>query len=148
AGREQTHQITSGQAVGSLAWTQAGKLIIEQGLMLNTLDPDSGAKSVLPVEGHSIAAEPSVCGDGRHLVLSVNGRQGLQTLVIARTDIDGTNLKPLAEGEMLTYPTCSPDGKWVLYCDINNGSKLMKVSIEGGPAEAVSSEPVSIGPGV
>jgi len=148
AGREQTHQITSGQPVGGLAWTREGKLIVEQGLMLNTLDPDTGAKSVLPVEGHSIAAEPSVCGDGHHLVLSVSGRQGLQTLVIARTDVDGTNLKPLAEGEMLTYPACSPDGQWVLYCDINNGSKLMKVSIDGGPAEAVSSEPVSIGPGV
>src|SRR5262245_34833069 len=48
--------------------------------------------------------------------------------------MDGSNPKRLTQKEDEYFPTCSPDGKWVLYSRLSPEGKLKlwKVSIDGG----------------
>lgn len=82
---------------------------------------------------------PSTCGDGRHIVAESN-RNG--TFGILRIDADGTNLFQLTSGINDTSPSCSPDGKWVVFSSKGAaGESLWKVSIEGGgPTQLTTKE--------
>jgi Tol biopolymer transport system component len=48
-------------------------------------------------------------------------------------DIDGSNPKQLTFGIDARSPEITPDGQWVVYCDIGSGTRtLWKGSIDGG----------------
>jgi hypothetical protein len=58
---------------------------------------------------------------------------------IWRADIDGTNVTLLSKDKLDVQPSCSPDGKFVVYVDVSNIiNRLMKVSIEGGTPSEIS----------
>ena len=142
----ETRQITSGKPVGSFAWTTDGKLLISQDLVLSQLDPDSGAKmDLMATSQGGLASQPSACANGRYLVATIAGHGGGRTQVIGRMDASGGSLKLLTEGKLEDEPVCSADGKWVIYRDVADRSRLMKVPLEGGPAEKLSDSFVANG---
>jgi Tol biopolymer transport system component len=48
-------------------------------------------------------------------------------------NIDGSNPKQLTQGKGDSFPSLSPDGRWVIYSSWNSGQEtLWKTSIEGG----------------
>ena len=57
-------------------------------------------------------------------------------------DIDGGNPKQLTNGNIDHSPSCSPDGRWVLYVHETSGkSTILKVSIDGGnPVHLIDNE--------
>ena len=132
-------QLTSGKPVSDFAWTTDGKMLISQDLMLTSLNPDSTARTDLmsPAQG-GLAAEPSACANGRYIVATIAGHGGQRNQVIGRMDTSGGNLKLLTDGRLQNDPVCSPDGKWVVYRDVGNRNRLMKVPLEGGPSEKIS----------
>jgi len=75
----------------------------------------------------------AVSPDGRYIFFTSN-RGG-----ISRIDIDGGNPKQLSnEGQV---PTCSPDGKWVIYVTPgSNRGILWKVATDGGDAVQVTNQ--------
>jgi eukaryotic-like serine/threonine-protein kinase len=78
--------------------------------------------------GLAVALSP----DGTHLVYVA--RQGGTQRIYLRA-MDGLESKPLPGTEEAVNPFFSPDGQWLGFFA---GSKLMKVSVSGGAAEAVS----------
>ena len=49
--------------------------------------------------------------------------------------MDGSNQKELTSGDIENFPSCSPDGKWVLYQNNSSGvPTIWKVSLDGGNA--------------
>jgi len=149
AGSGQAQQVTSGQPVNSLSWTPSGQLIVEQEAALNLLNPDSGNKTALPVEAHTAAGFPSACADGRYVVFALAGHAGGKNEIIARMDAGGGNVIPLTpDGKVNEDPVCSPDSRSVLYRDVANGNKLMKVSIDGGPSQRISDQSAPWGMGI
>jgi Tol biopolymer transport system component len=56
-------------------------------------------------------------------------------------DAGGGNLKQLSNGSRDDFSLCSPDGKWVYYADLANGSTLNRVPLEGGTPERLSQVP-------
>jgi Tol biopolymer transport system component len=76
----------------------------------------------------------SPCGD-RYLLLSWAYHQG-NTIVIWRTNADGSAARQLTSQYFETDPVCSTDGKWVYYLD-RPPERLMRVPIEGGQEEPV-----------
>ncbi len=138
----QAKQITFGKPVSEFSWTSAGKLAIAEEGNLSLLDPDSGEKSMLPTDGHSLAEEPSACPDGRYVVFIMAGFAGKRTQIIGRMDAAGGNLKPLTDGLVDDEPVCSPDGQFVFYRDAAKTAELMRVSIDGGASEKISDKPV------
>ncbi len=138
----QAKQLSFGKPVSQFSWTPTGKLAIAEEGNLSLLDPDSGEKSMLPTDGHSLAEEPSACPNGRYIVFIMAGFAGKKTQIIGRMDAGGGNLRPLTDGLVDDEPVCSPDGQWVFYRDAARNAQLMKVPLEGGTSEKVSDKPV------
>ncbi len=137
---DKIQQITSGRPVGTFSWTPDGQLLITQDLTLSLLNPATGAKTEMTTasEGGGLAAHPSACPNGGYIVFTLAGHGGKRAQTIGRMDIGGGHLAELTDGKLDDSPVCSPDGHWVLYRDVANGSKLMRVPLEGGPAEKLS----------
>jgi Tol biopolymer transport system component len=95
--------------------------------------------------------EPSVCGDGRH-VIAVSNRAVLNQAGgnpgLWRIDADGTNLVQLTSGTFDTSPSCSPDGTWVVFQSYRTGKPtIWKVPVSGGEQKQLTAEECS-GPAV
>ena len=131
-------QITSGisraDGVFGLAWPTPDQIIYSfyasGATRLATSSADGSNARDLPV---NIGAPlfPFACGDGQHIVFGLNRPQ--QGVSVWRGDLSAGDLKQLSNGTADAWPTCSPDGKTVLYSDVaGDHSNLMKVSIDGG----------------
>jgi len=106
-------QITTKEfAVGGFSWMADGRILFatRDGKMF-LVDHDGSGRSRLTADD-SPTWDPSVCGDGRHVVY-VASREQKQG--IWRMDSDGSNPSLIADETVAGGPQCSPDGKWVAY---------------------------------
>jgi serine/threonine protein kinase/Tol biopolymer transport system component len=137
-------QITSGigraDGLGGVAWAAADTILYgyySSGSMRAAIVAPDGSNlhdvtfSTLPYWGVA-------CGDGQHLVFSA--RNDAKAFSISRSDLDGGNLKQLTSGLLDVMPSCSADGKFVVYLDAQGAGRLMKVGTEGGAPTQVTKE--------
>jgi len=137
-------QITSGisraDGISGIVWVPGDKIIYgyysSGALRLASTSPDG-----TNIHDISPSAESpgwlSGCGDGRHFVFSSRGSGGGST--VWRADIDGTNLTQLSTDKIDVQPTCSPDGKFVVYVNVLDPvNRLMRMGIDGGAATEIS----------
>jgi Tol biopolymer transport system component len=125
-------------------WTGDGKLLVSDGQKITRLDPDGQNATALASDPGAAILSFAPCGD-HYLVLSWAFHQG-NTIVIWRTNADGSAPKQLSSQFLETDPACSPDGKWVYFLD-RGGNRVMRVPIDGGKSESVplTSVPNSFG---
>ncbi len=116
-------------------WTPDGKLLVSDVEKITRLDADGQNAAVLLSDPNAGIDGFSACGD-RYLLISWAGHRG-NTVNIWRANPDGSSPTQLTSGHFDSSPVCSLDGKWVYYIDRPGTSRLMKVPIDGGPAEAV-----------
>ena len=138
------HVLAGRDGAQGLDWTPGGRIVYTAPTAteenLGSMDAQGGDRkqlTALGVEGEWIR-EPSVCGDGQHIVAESNhnGNQGL-----LRMDADGSNMVRLTSGTSDTAPSCSPDGKWVAFESIRTGkSTLWKISVDGGEPTQLTTE--------
>ncbi len=136
-------QISSGDPITFVSWTNDGKLLTEQSGAVRVIDTDGGVKSELAPGADAGALQPRDCGD-RSVVFT---RAVAKTMIINiwRSNPDGTGLTQVSDGKNDEFPVCSPDGKTVFYIDFGN-RVFMKVP-PGGKPEAVLKnvkEPVEV----
>jgi eukaryotic-like serine/threonine-protein kinase len=137
-------QITSGisraDGISGIVWVPGDKIIYgyysSGALRLASTSPDG-----TNIHDISPSAESpgwlSGCGDGRHFIFSSRGSAGGST--VWRADIDGTNLTQLSTDKIDVQPTCSPDGKFVVYVNVQDPvNRLMRMGIDGGAATEIS----------
>jgi serine/threonine protein kinase len=79
---------------------------------------------------------PSPTLNGRFIVF-LSTRSGVPHLW--RMDSDGSNVKQLTSGIAEVNPVVSPDGKWIIYQNINDLG-LWKISIDGGTPQLVTNK--------
>lgn len=136
----QAVQISSGQAeAANLDWAADGRILAatksSQGFEFNLRNRDGSGKTNV-LEDPAPSFDPSVCGDGRHIVfVSVRSQNGK---TIWRMDTSGGNLKEISSGPANQNPRCSPDGQWVVYQALNDNGNIWKVPIDGGTATTLS----------
>jgi eukaryotic-like serine/threonine-protein kinase len=116
-------------------WTPDGKLLVSDVEKITRLDADGQNATVLLGDPNAGINDFSACGD-RYLLISWAGHRG-NTVNIWRANPDGSAPKQLTTTPFDSNPVCSPDGKWVYYIDRPGTSRLMRVPIDGGTAEAV-----------
>ena len=140
APRQITSGISRADGISGIIWTPGDKIIYgyyTSGILrVASAAPDgTNVHDILP--GVESSTWLSGCGDGKHFVFSTRGSEGGSA--IWRADIDGTNVTPLSKDKLDVQPSCSPDGKFVVYVDVSNVvNRLMKVSIEGGTPSEIS----------
>jgi Tol biopolymer transport system component len=102
-----------------------------------TMDADGGnRKQVTFNERDNL--EPAISPDGRYIVFaSFEGRHPH----LWRIDADGNNAKQLTGGADEDLPRFTPDGKWILYHNIDHSKyTIRKVSIDAGAPVTIVSE--------
>jgi Tol biopolymer transport system component/DNA-binding winged helix-turn-helix (wHTH) protein len=128
-------QISFGTARDGLAgldWTADGRIVYGS---LATPSPElrvmnaDGSHSQPLMSGTMPGLYASACPDGRYIVFSSYPSYRTGSFDIWRADPDGANPKQLTRGTDNLQPSCSPDGKWVVFV---GGPRLWKVSIDGG----------------
>ena len=139
------HVLAGSDGRAGLDWTPEGRIVhtafTATEVNLGSMDAQGGDHkqlTALGVEGEWIM-NPSVCGDGQHIVADSNhgGSFGL-----VRMDADGSNLVRLTGGTFDHAPSCSPDGKWVVFHSWRTGkwTTLWKVSIDGDEPRQLTKE--------
>jgi serine/threonine protein kinase len=133
--RQVSRGLSDVDGANGLSWAADGRIVYGSSASGDSSvwisSPGNGQARML-VQGKMPANEPSACG----------GLPGYVTLVTAqpgggphiwRVNSDGSGLKQITDGSFDLVPSCSPDGKWVVYQSILSGSyELWKVSINGG----------------
>ena len=141
-------QITSGisraDGLKGLTWPAPNLILYTYftsgALKLAAISPDgSNLHDVSVTAGAPVY--PSVCGDGQHIVFSIAAHERGFSVAIWRSDLDGTNWKQLTNGPLDVWPSCSNDGKFVVYADASGGMPtLRRVGIDGGTFVSLSKE--------
>jgi eukaryotic-like serine/threonine-protein kinase len=136
AGR--AHQITSGSGrYDQLSFVPDGRLIYLTDASgtgdIWIMDADGKNPKQLTSDA-GVNVFPAVSPDGRYIVFDSNRTGDAATFNVWRMGIDGSNAKQITQGEGEYFPTCSADGKWIVYTPFNGNSKfsLWKIPIDGG----------------
>jgi Tol biopolymer transport system component len=122
-------QITSGgPAVSHLSWMPGSGIVYQNwnGELFAARADGSSQTLLTPNERNNY--RPEVCGDGRFVVFQSYRDERMN---VWRMDADGSNPTQLTNEGFAGLPTCSPDGKWVVYARLNDMS-VWRVAIQGG----------------
>jgi Tol biopolymer transport system component len=139
------HAMAGSDGREGVDWTSDGRIVYTARTAteenLGSVDAQGGDRqqlTALEVEGEWII-RPSVCGDGRHIVADSNRGGSLRLL---RIDADGSHLVQLTSATDDRFPSCSPDGKWVVFQSMRTGKwkTLWKISTDGGEPTQLTTE--------
>ena len=99
----------------NFCWTPSGQLVYASAASGNTdiwiMQPDGSEQRQLTVNA-GFNGSPAATSDNRYIVF-VSNRTG--SFQVWRMNMDGSNQTQLTYGSAKTFPTITPDGKWVLY---------------------------------
>ncbi len=125
--------ISTEQAPGlNLAWLASGKLVqIDQALHLYVTAAD-GSTRVRLLEGNEIYWNLAACGPGDQIVFDRVSESN--SVNVWRLDIASGELKQLTSGKNDQKPSCTADGKWMVYDGTANDgvSHILKLPLDGG----------------
>jgi serine/threonine protein kinase len=136
AGLSPPREVTSGvgraDGLAGIAWA-AGRIFYTYYtsgvLRLASISPQGGDLRDVATSGSP--AWPAACPKSGNFVFSVIDAMGNAS--VWRGAADGVTLKQITNGPEDERPSCSPDGKFVIYQAVTPApTRLMKVSIEGG----------------
>jgi serine/threonine protein kinase len=117
-------------------WAGNGTLYFDDVDSLVRMSADSGDKTNLLNDSAAQIIQPTSYQGGRYIVFVWAGRSAGNKANIWRLNVDGSNPKQLTDGMQDIEPECSPDGRWVLYDDVQD-LQIKRVSIDGGTPEIV-----------
>ncbi len=133
---------------GRVSWTPDGRIVYDSEVggaaTISVMNADgSNPKNLLgDLTGRVAAGIGTVTPDGRSIVYYSDLNGGVRH--IWRMNIDGGDPIRLTDGAGEDHPTCSPDGRWVIYTSLETKSSerptLWKVSIDGGAPVQLTNE--------
>ena len=141
SGGADAREVGSANPGSNFTWTRDGRLLYDKDVILDWVNPETGAKGVFATEQDSASGNPALCSD-RYVVFGHGLHGANDSANIWRADAAGGNLKQVSTGKLDEAPVCSPDGRWVYYLD-GATRGLAKVPIDGGPAQPAADLPVS-----
>jgi eukaryotic-like serine/threonine-protein kinase len=136
------HQVTSGidraDGLAGISWAGPDKLLFgyyrSGTIHFSTTALDGSNMHDVPTTG-ALSEWPSVCGDGKHFVFGAQSSS--HGISLWREGIDGGDAKQITSGSLDVFPSCAPDGKFVVYTDASGSGALMRVSIDGGTPSVI-----------
>jgi eukaryotic-like serine/threonine-protein kinase len=150
--RQVTFGLSNANGIDGLSWTGGGKIAYTSRANGNTslwlANPaNGGAQELVRTRFPDIL--PSACGGSPGYITFITGSERA-TQTVWRVDPDGTHLKQLTQGPIDQWPSCSPDGKWVVYGVQTGGlpNQIQKVSIDGGNPVELARTFIIAGPSV
>jgi Tol biopolymer transport system component len=132
--------ISTEQATGyELSWTEAGQLVQLNGARHVYVTAADGSRRVRLLEDDEYDAFVTACGKSDAVMVSrlLNN----DTVSLWRLNPSTGELKRITNGDTDQAPSCTPDGKWVIYTAPSSGDNawhIFKVSTDGGAPVEVS----------
>ena len=117
-------------------WVGNGTLYFDDVDSLVRISAEGADKAMLLSDPAAQIIQPTSCQDGRYIVFIWAGHSGNNKAGLWRVNPDGSNPKVLTHGRQDIAPSCSPDGRRVLYEDMQT-LQINRVSIDGGAPELV-----------
>ncbi|MEP7336422.1 MAG: winged helix-turn-helix domain-containing protein [Acidobacteriota bacterium] len=124
---------------GPVSWMPDGRLLYDSEAAnspaISTMNPDGSLQTPVASElvRRSYVGQPVVSPDGRYIVFTSDFKGPKN---IWRMDLDGSNPIQLTAGEGEDSPSCTPDGRWVVYTKLEHKGvdrpTLWRVSMDGG----------------
>jgi len=143
--------ISTEQATGyELSWTASGKLLQRDSAFRIFSTAAEGSGRVRLLEGDKISWNVTTCGSDDLLVLDRLSENNAPN--VWRLNMGTGELKQLTSGKNDENPSCTADGKWVVYFGsvaTDNIGHIFKIGIEGGtPVELAAGNvnPPSVSP--
>jgi serine/threonine protein kinase len=142
----ESHALTSGigrsDGLGGVAWVTPETVFYTYYtsgvLRMASVPAKGGDPRDVPVPSGS-PVWPSGCEKTGEFVFTVLDNSGRAT--IWRGDSKGANLKQLTSGGEDERPSCSPDGKFVVYQDASTApERLMRIGMDGGTPTQIGKE--------
>jgi Tol biopolymer transport system component len=120
----------------AVEWTSDGRLLTNYVFDYSVRNADGSAKKT--VYSSTVPSfEPAVCGD--YLIVPIlEFGKGLN---LFRVDPHGGPTKQITLGQdnVVDYPACSPDGKWIVFESRDQGQRaIQKIPVEGGTPQKLS----------
>jgi serine/threonine protein kinase len=112
-------------------WAGNATLYFDNVDSLVRMSTDGGEQTNLLSDPGTQIVQPTSCQDGRYIVFSWAGHSTSNNAEIWRVNADGSNPKQLTDGMQDIEPQCSPDGRWVLYDDVQD-LQIKRVAVDGG----------------
>jgi len=136
-------QLPSSRYLGDygIAWTTDGKFVVASNIdgiyQIYSMEADGGNRKPVSFNDQN-NLEPVISRDGRYIVFaSYEGRHPH----LWRVDADGNHATQLTFGADEDLPRFTPDGKWIVYHNIEHSRySIRKVSIDGGEPVTLVSE--------
>jgi Tol biopolymer transport system component len=123
--------ISTQEATGySLSWTAAGKLLQLDSANHPFATTADGADRMPLLQNDQLAQHAVACGPGDIVILPIVSEDNAQR--IQRLNLATGELKQLGFGKLEHTPSCTPDGKWVVYGEADSVQHIFKVSVDGG----------------
>jgi len=128
------HPITTEQATGySLSWMGDGRLLQVDLQAHAYVSASDGSNRVPLLSKDDLNNTVAACGSGDVAVLARYLPDNTQNLW--RLNLDSGELKQITDGQDDDFPSCTPDGKQVVFTRFGQGiARVMKVSSDGGAA--------------
>jgi eukaryotic-like serine/threonine-protein kinase len=134
----QARAVTSSDEDTNFTWTKDGRLIGDQGVRLNRIDPQTGSKTVIATEEGKPNGNPAACADGHTILFELVLHGPSESDNIWGMDSSGGNLRQITKGRRDQYAVCSPDSHWVYYVEYRDQARLARVPMEGGDPRTLS----------
>lgn len=116
-------------------WASDGGLYLGDGGNLLRVSADGSNQTILLSDPASHVIRPTGCPGGRYIVFQWADHNAHKTNVW-RLDTDGANPKQLTFAETDVAGTCSKDGKWVYYENLDT-FRVLRLPIDGGTPQEV-----------
>jgi len=142
--------ISSEQATGySLSWTAAGKLLQTDSATHAYVSGGDGSNRVHLLESNPLVGDLTACGPADMVVLALLSEDN--QVQLWRLNVASGELKQLTFGKFDNSPSCTPDGKWVVYrafVATDSVPRIFKISTDGGAPEELARGNISSVPAV
>jgi eukaryotic-like serine/threonine-protein kinase len=142
--------VSAEQATGfSLSWTAAGKLLhVDSAIHAYVTDRDGSNRAPL-LANNPLVADLTACGPGDMVVMAILSEDN--QVQLWRLNAASGELKQLTSGKFDDRPSCTPDGKLLVYqafIATDSMARIFKVSTDGGTPVELSRGTLAIPPSV
>jgi serine/threonine protein kinase/Tol biopolymer transport system component len=129
-----TATLPDAQNLSAFDWSADGKMLVSNGASLFSEAPIGSSATTLLNDLDAYILNLTSCGP-RYIIAAWTFRDNSANTNLWRMNNDGSGGTQLTKGSFDSFPSCSPDGKWVYYWGKDNAG--FRIPIEGGNPEPV-----------
>ena len=137
--------IPSEEEIRQIVWDKDGNLLVISRNSITRATLDGNRQTTLYSDTNGAILQANGCPNSGPILMAWYSKDSRDAINIWRVDADGSHPKQLTHGIDDEQPTCSADGKWFYYGDLDKKSVVDRMSIDGGTPELIKASVIENG---